>query len=90
LGFLLPTIRRETAEGWTFFSMASVQPIYVVLSPPGRAQSAVPFPLAGLPVEHRDALRRMRRGDRVPGDVVACLLTLAPLSVLRQQIGQPL
>jgi len=68
--------------------MASVQPIYVVLTPPGRGESAIPFPLPGLPVEHREALAKMRRGDHVPPEIVAGLLALAPLSVLRQQLGQ--
>jgi hypothetical protein len=87
LGFLLPTPRRESPSGWTFFSMASIQPIYVVLTPPGRAGGSSLFPLAGLPAEQREALRNMRRGDPVPSQIVAGLLTLAPPSVLRQQFG---
>ena len=87
MGFLLPATPREAPSGWTFFSMASVQPIYVVLTAPGRAEGSSLLPLAGLPAEHRDALRNMRRGDAVPSHIVAGLLTLAPPSMLRQQLG---
>jgi hypothetical protein len=87
LGLLLPLTRRDAPNDWTFFSMASIQPIYVVLAPPGQAQNPVPFALAGLPAEHREALRDLRRGDRVPPEIVAGLLALAPRSVLRQQLG---
>ena len=87
LGFLSPRALSEMLNGWTFFSMASIQPIYVVLTPPSKGQGAVPFALAGLPVEHREALVKMRRGDPVPAPIVAGLLALAPQSVLRQQLG---
>ena len=86
MGFL-PLTTHEALGGWTFFSMASFQPIYAVLTPPGRAQSPIPLPLAGLPVEHRAALANLRRGDPVPPEIIAGLLTLAPPSVLRQQLG---
>ena len=86
LGFL-PVNRRDESSDWTFFSMASIQPIYVVLTPPGQAQNPVPFALAGLPTEHREALRHLRRGDRVPPEIVGGLLALSPRSVLRQHLG---
>jgi len=88
LGFLLPTVRREALDDWTFFSMASIQPIYVVLAPPGQPHSPMPLALAGLPVEHVQALRGMRRGDPVPSAIVAGLLALAPSSVVLRQLGQ--
>jgi hypothetical protein len=84
MGFLLPTDRREQTAGWTFFSMAKNQPLYAILSPPG--QGPIPLPIAGLPAEHLAILREMRRGDPVPSQIVLGLLTLAPPSVLRQQI----
>ena len=87
LGFVPLTTRGEPTDGWTFFSMASVQPIYVVLSPPGRRETAIPFPLAGLPIEHVERLRELRRGDPVPPEIVAGLLALAPRSVLQPLLG---
>lgn len=88
MGFLLPTVRREALDGWTFFSMASIQPIYVVLAPPGQPQSPMPLALAGMPVDHVQVLRCMRRGDPVPPAIVAGLLALAPSSVVNRQLGQ--
>jgi hypothetical protein len=88
MGFLLPAPRRENLSGWTFFSMASIQPIYVVMSPPGQPQSPLPLTLAGMPSEHVQALRFMRRGDPVPPAIVASLLALAPRAVVQQQLGQ--
>ena len=70
-------------DGWTFFSMAKFQPLYVVLTPPGQGNGPIPLPLAGLPTEHIEALRELYRGDPVPPQIVAGLLTLAPPSVLR-------
>ena len=87
MGFLFPTPRREMLDGWTFFSMAKFQPLYVVLTPPGQGQGPIPLPLAGLPAEHVEILRELLRGDPVPAKIVAGLLTLAPPSVLRQQVS---
>ena len=67
--------------------MASIQPIYVVLSPPGQPHSAVPLALAGLPAEHVVALRGMRRGDPVPPAIVAGLLALAPRAMIERHLG---
>ena len=87
MGYLLPTVRREALDGWTFFSMASIQPIYVVLTPPGQPQSPTPLALAGMPTEHVQVLRCLRRGDPVPSAIVAGLLALAPRLVVSRQVG---
>jgi hypothetical protein len=87
MGFLFPTPRRELLDGWTFFSMAKYQPLYVLLSPPGKGKGPIPFPLAGLPFEHVQTLHELHRDDPVPPQIVAGLLTLAPPSLLGQQFG---
>ncbi len=87
MGFLFPTPRREMLDGWTFFSMAKLQPLYVVLTPPGAGKGPIPLPLAGLPFEQVEALHQLRRGDPVPPQIIAGLLTLAPSSILGQQLA---
>lgn len=74
-------------DGWTFFSMAKLQPLYVVLTPPGEGKGPIPLPLAGLPFEQVETLHELRRGDPVSPKIVAGLLTLAPPSILGQQLG---
>lgn len=86
LSLVRPLTPREAFDGWAFSSMASV-PIYVVLTPPGGPLGSIPLPLAGLPVEHRKALAKMRRGDRVPSLIVAGLLTLSPRWAAKPQLG---
>ena len=85
MGFLFPTPRREMLDGWTFFSMAKFQPLYVVLTPPGAGKGPIPLPLAGLPAEQVEDLHALRRGDPVLPQIMAGLLTLSPTSVLRGQ-----
>ena len=74
-------------EGWTFFSMAKNQPLYVILAPSGGG-GPIPFPLPGLSREHRAILRALRRGDRVPTPIVQALLALSPESVLEEQLRE--
>jgi hypothetical protein len=87
MGFLFPTPRREMLDGWTFFSMAKNQPLYVVLTPPGQGKGPIPLPLSGLPFEHVAALHELRRNDPVPPQIIAGLPLLSPPSILGQQLG---
>ena len=87
MGFLFPTPRREMLDGWTFFSMAKFQPLYVVLTPPGDGKGPIPLPLSGLPAEHVEDLCALRRGDPVPPKIIAGLLILSPPSILGRQLG---
>lgn len=81
---LTPTAR--ASEGWTFFSMAKNQPLYVILAPLGG--EPIPLPLPGLSQEHRAILRTLRRGDRVPEQIVRALLALSPEHVLEKQLEE--
>lgn len=85
MSFDLTTSARDP-RGWTFFSMAKNQPLYVILAPPGG--EPIPFPLPGLSQDHRATLRTLRRGDRVPEPIVSALLALSPVSVLEEQIKE--
>jgi hypothetical protein len=51
-------------------------PLYVYLCPPGAALSSIRFSLAGLDAEVRARIGRIRRGDRVPEDLIRALEAL--------------